>query len=288
MNELNATEINESGAQEGVVDPYETREEEIDDEQEGVVDPQDSDEDDDADIGENADNNDSDSDSAGQNSKAQSREENATYKAVRLRAEREATAKAEAKANDDIAASGIINPYTNKPFKTTQELREYGEMVKKKQIEERAKKEGRSTEEVEEEVLNREFITKMRKKSEAEDKKSDNKDFLATDVLDFVEKHPEFNSPEKLSELENNKSFREFCGSRFGREPLAGLYESYVSLVGRAGDAAVAKSTSRSARSTSAGASGGERLSPSEQKALDRWNSENPDMQMTAKEFLSR
>ncbi|MBR5460655.1 MAG: hypothetical protein IKV53_07265 [Clostridia bacterium] len=291
MNEFNATEYEEGGAQEGVVDlpTDESRDSdyEADDGREDFVDFQnDSDEDDSADIGEDAE--DSDSDGAGRNSGNQSREENAAIRSARLRAEREARERAEAQANSDIAASGIINPYTKQPFKSTRELREYGEKVKRRQIEDRAKREGRSPEEVEEEILNREYITKMRKRSEASEVSTPSEDFLRRDVLDFVEKHPEFDNAEKLEALENNKAFREFCGSRFGREPLAELYDSYVSLVGRAGDAAVAKSISRSARSTGSGNDGGERLSPEQKRSLDRWNADNPDMQMTPKEFLSR
>lgn len=293
MNELEMTNDFEenSDVTEGAVDlqeDNESREDDSDDGHEGFVDLQDPDEEDEEDIGEDEeDDNSSDPEGAVQEPPKQTREENAAIRAARLRAEREGYEKAEERANTDIARSGIVNPYTGKPFSSLKELNEYGDKVRRAKLEERAKKEGKDISVLEEEEANREFMTKMRKEHEAKNKPSSD-NFVASDVLDFVNKHPEFASPEKLSSLENNKSFRTFCGSRYGVEPLSELYESYVEFVGETGKSAVVKSNSRTERSTGTGGDGGDMLTPSERKALKEWNEAYPEMKMTPKEFKSR
>ena len=114
------------------------------------------------------------------------------------------------------------------------------------------------------------------------------REFLAADVLDFVEKYPQFAAAERMAELEGNRRFRQFCGSRFGREPLAQLYGDFLVIVGEAGTAALARAQSKSGRATGGGTAGGAVLSPEQRLALEQWNEEHPEMQMTAREFLSR
>ena len=94
--------------------------------------------------------------------------------------------------------------------------------------------------------------------------------------------------PAHLEKLEKNKSFLTFCGSRFGKEPLGDLYDTYLEVVGEAGRAAVAKQAGRNDRSTGGGSTGGVTMTASQQRSLDAWNAANPDMAMTAKEFLKR
>lgn len=293
MNELEMTNDFEenSDVTEGAVDlreDNESREDDSDDGQEGFVDLQDPDEEDEEDIGEDEEDDDSsDPEGAVQETRKQTREENAAIRAARLRAEREGYSRAEERANADIAKCGITNPYTGKLITNLAELNEYGEKIKRAKLEERAKKEGKDISVLEEEEANREFMTKMRKEHEAKSQPAGD-NFMASDVLDFVEKHPEFANVEKLAALENNKSFRKFCGTRFGKEPLSELYDSYVEMVGTAGANAVAKNASRSARSTGAGGDGGDMLTPAERKSLNEWNEAFPEMKMTPKEFKSR
>ena len=281
-----------SDVQEDVVDLPEDDESHeadyADDGQDDIVDHQeDLDDEEEGDVGEDAEDDASDPVGAVQEPPKQTRKENAAIRAARLRAEREGYTRAEEKLNADLAKSGITNPYTGKPITTLAELSEYSASVKRSELEERSKKEGKPISVLEEEEANREFMTKMRKEHEAKNKPSDG-DFIASDVLDFVEKHPEFADGEKLIELENNKSFRTFCGSRYGREPLSELYDSYRDFVGKTGDSAVARSKSHAARSTGAGGDGGDMLTPSERKALNEWNEAFPEMKMTPKEFKSR
>lgn len=110
--------------------------------------------------------------------------------------------------------------------------------------------------------------------------------FVRSDVLDFIERYPGFDA-DGLEALERNEQFRRFCGTRYAREPLAQLYGDYLSVIDGAGAAAVSKANSRSARSTGGGTAGGATLSPEQRKALENWNDENPEMAMTAKEYLS-
>ena len=230
---------------------------------------------------------------------AQSREENAAIRAARLRAQRdarrEAEAEARAAADAEIAASGVVNPYTQKPFGSMEELKAYGARVKNAARAKEAKATGRSIEQLDEDEANRAFLTQMRQQAERQAAEAQQRAqaaaaaraFVDRDVMEFIQRHPEVGA-KGLSELENNPQFRQFCGSRFGREPLSGLYEDFMGLVGSAGSAAVAREKSRGARSTGSGTTGAAVLTPAQKKALDEWNANNPEMAMTAKEFLGR
>ncbi|MBQ7567062.1 MAG: hypothetical protein IJT18_08070 [Oscillospiraceae bacterium] len=221
--------------------------------------------------------------------KQQSREENAAIRAARLKASREAREQALKETDAEIAAAGVLNPYTQKPFESMKDFREYAAQVKRASYEEIAEKTGRSVAELEEDAANREFLSSLRKQAQAakEPQENDETAFIRRDVQDFLAAYPDMDA-DKLAALEQNASFRKFCGSRFGREPLAELYGSYLELVGQAGDAAAARERSKAERSTGGGSTGGVTLTPAQQKSLDDWNRANPDMQMTAKEFLQR
>lgn len=110
--------------------------------------------------------------------------------------------------------------------------------------------------------------------------------FVHDDVLDFMERYPGFDV-EGLEALERNEQFRRFCGTRYAREPLAQLYGDYLSVLDHAGAAAVSRAAGRSARSTGGGTAGGMTLSPEQRRSLERWNEANPEMAMTAKEYLN-
>lgn len=230
---------------------------------------------------------------------AQSAGENAAYRAMRLRAQHEAAAAARAAVDGEIAGLGIPNPYNdNKPFESLRELRAYSEQFKQARIQDEAKRTGRSVQELSEEAANREFISSLRREAaakaasqnpaaNAQREANAQKAFIDSDLTDFMRKHPEIDAA-GLAALENNRQFRLFCGSRFGREPLAELYDGYLSLVGNAGAAAVAKAADKAAKSTGSGSGGGAVLSPSQKAVLDKWNADYPEMAMTAKEFLRR
>ena len=294
-NNFNATEMEDttrSGAQEGVVDPQESQTGGDDfaalDGREGFVDSQEGGKEDGSDAGEGS-GGDRDPGGADQEgAQNRTREDNAAIRAARIRARREAEAEFGRKADEDIAASGVINPYTGKPFTSMKEFQDYGKKVREANIAEVAKKTGKSVEEVTAEENDREFLRKMRREAEQKTERQRAVDeqnaFIRNDVMDFVEKYPDVD----LEKLENNPKFRKFCGSRFGKEPLAGLYEDFCDTVADASVAATQRQASRSARSTGGGNTGGGALTPSQKRDLDAWNRANPDMAMTAKEFLSR
>lgn len=221
----------------------------------------------------------------------QSREENAAIRAARLRERRNAEAQARSEAEKRFRDAGVMNPLTGKPFESLDEWDEYAKRLKEQDVARRAKETGKTKEEIAEEDENRQLLAELRRaKRQKEQEEKDAKArraFLEKDVADFLEKNPGFGVKE-LTALEQNRHFRQFCGSRFGKEPLAELYADYVAIVGDAGKAAVVGAEKRAARSTGGGTSGASILTPSQKTALDRWNAEHPEMAMTAKEFLSR
>ena len=79
-----------------------------------------------------------------------------------------------------------------------------------------------------------------------------------------------------------------FAGNRLYKEPLSDLYNDFAELVSDTERSAVAKAAGKRDRSTGSGqGGGGVSLTPGQQADLDAWNRENPEMKMTAKEFLA-
>lgn len=218
----------------------------------------------------------------------QTPEENAAIRAARIRAQKEAEAEAAARTDAAIAGlSGLRNPYTGKPFASLKELSEYSANVLKAENEKRAKETGRSIAEIEEDAANRAFLSELRRERQSEalqNRSAPQDDFIRRDLADFLQKHPTVD----VAKLDANEKFRLFCGSRYGREPLAQLYDEYQIIVGDAERSAVTRAEQKAQRSTGGGTPGGVTLTPSQKKDLDRWNAEHPEMAMTAKEFLGR
>lgn len=282
---LNPTEQELSGGQEGAVDlpENENRNGGAGDGQESAVDSRQDGASEDSGAGEGAEN----SDGAGQG-RGQSREENAAVRAARLRERAEAERRERARSDEEIASAGVINPYTGVAFKTLEEFKEYGKRYNADRIAEEAKKTGRTVEELTEERENKAFVAKMRKREQERTKQEENEqkrlDFAIKDVKQFQAAHPQVD----VGKLIENKTFLRFAGSRYGVEPLSALYEDYCEIIGDAGRAAVLKSDSKAGRSTGSAGGGADSLTAAQRNALAEWNAANPDMQMTAKEFLKR
>lgn len=115
-------------------------------------------------------------------------------------------------------------------------------------------------------------------------KRAAQKEFFERDAQDFLKKHPEVD----IVKLDATPMFRRFCGSRYGMESLAKLYEDYREIVNDAENAVRAAVQSRSKRSTGSGGGGGDILTAKQRASLEAWNRANPDMKMTAREFLNR
>lgn len=222
-------------------------------------------------------------------SKVQSRAENAALKAARLQGSREAEERIRKQFDREIAESGAVNPETGKPFQSFKEFQDYGKKYQEAMLAEQAEKTGRPVEELREEAENRAYISKQRKEAEAKQaqntKRLADRDRLVADAMAFQQKYPDVD----IAQLEKNQKFRKFAGSRMYKEPLADLYADYIEMVADAQETAQARADSKASRGTGGGTGGDTvRLTPAQQKQLDEWNQNNPDMKMTAKEFAGR
>lgn len=219
----------------------------------------------------------------------QSSEDNRRYQAARRSGEEAGYQRAIREMNQRIARAGMRNPGSGEIIGDIEGLESFSQSVRKQRIAEKAKREGRPEAEVEEEEANREFVSQSRREA-AEKKKADEEAarqqaWIAADVKDFTKRYPDVD----LGKLDDNRAFRRFCGSRYGKEPLGDLYEDYLEIAGNAAQAAVQKAESKKERATgTGGGSGAEALTASQQKELDEWNRSYPQMKMTAKEFLAR
>jgi hypothetical protein len=216
----------------------------------------------------------------------QSHDDNKRYQAARRSGEQAGYERAMKEVNDRIARGRMRDPNTGEEIDSLDKLDAYTKAVRTNRIQSRAKAEGKSVAQVTEEEDTRDWIAEQRRRQKAEEKKPESQqDFIARDLQDFRDRHPEAD----ISKLDNNKAFRRFCGSRYGKEPLADLYEDYLEIAGEREAAALARAESKSSRATgSGGGSGAETLTASQQRDLDEWNRNYPNMKMTAKEFLSR
>ena len=156
-------------------------------------------------------------------------------------------------------------------------------------MESEARQKGKSVEELEEERENRSWLARKRQEEkvqkEAMEALERQKAFVRSDLDQFLKKFPDVDP----AKLEQNAKFRKFAGRRLYREPLAELYADFVDLVSDAERSAVERAAGKSARSTGGGQGGGmELLTSAQREALEEWNRDNPDMRMTAKEFLGR
>lgn len=227
------------------------------------------------------------SDNAGQS--RQSHEENRRYQAARRAGEQSGYERARREFNERISRVGMRDPGTGESIEDMEGLERYSQSVRRQRIAQRARDEGRDVAEVQAEEDDREFIRQQRaekKRKDAQEAETARQQaFIARDVAAFTEAFPDVD----LEKLDNDKAFRRFCGSRYGKEPLAELYEDYLDIAGQQRAAASAKAESRSRRETGAGSgSGAETLTARQQRDLDEWNRTYPGMKMTAKEFLSR
>lgn len=219
----------------------------------------------------------------------QTQADNRRYQAARHAGEQAGYERAMEEVNRRISRAGMRDPGTGETIRDIDGLENYSRVFRAQQIQARAKAEGRSVAEITAEEEDRDYIREARqerdakKKQEAEEEKLQR--WIAQDAAAFAEAYPDVD----LAKLDENKAFRRFCGSRYGREPLADLYGDWLDIAKEAQLGAVAKSESKATRSTGAGGgSGSETMTAAQQRALDEWNRSYPNMKMTAKEFLSR
>lgn len=232
------------------------------------------------------------SDSAEQSGQQrQSSEDNHRYQAARRAGQRtgEQTgyARAMREVNDRISRLGMSNGGSR--IQNIEDLESYGQSARRSRIEARAAKEGRSVADVQQEEDNADFVAESRRKDAEKQRQqteeAQRKEWIRQDALQFLEEFPGVD----LKTLDQDKGFRRFCGSRYGKEPLAELYADYLDIAGGAARAGAAKAGSKEARSTGTGGGAGtDTLTAAQQRELDEWNRAYPQMKMTAKEFLGR
>lgn len=274
----------EDGGQGGVVDAQETQFNPVNDGQGDFVDPQQAEEEEGGTgAGEGA------AATPGVAAQAvhkpiQSHQDNAAARAARLRAEQELRRQYDS----TVASFGIPNPYTGKPFQSFEEFKAYGEQFRASQMEAEAQRQGKTVEALQQEEADRDFIRRLRQADDervrAGREQKQREERLRADLDRFVAEHPEVD----VAKLEQNPKFLKFAGKRLYQEPLSELYNDFVELVSDTERSAVAKAAGKRDRSTGSGQGGsGVSLTPGQQADLDAWNRENPEMKMTAKEFLS-
>ena len=103
-------------------------------------------------------------------------------------------------------------------------------------------------------------------------------------MAEAVQNYPDVD----VVKLDGNDNFRKFCGTRYGKEPLADLYTDYLSLVDVSEKAGAAKRDTRSERSTGSGSDGGARLTAQQQRDIKEWRDRFPYMDMSPAEFSKR
>lgn len=220
----------------------------------------------------------------------QSREENARYQAARKAGETAGYKRAGEELRGVLAKLGMADPDSGETIDTVEGLTAYADKLRRTRLAKAAKETGRTLEDLEEEEDAKEVVRRQ-KREKAEREKADagkkrQSEWIAQDAADFIAAHPDVD----LAKLDANAKFRKFCGSRYGKEPLNDLYEDWKEFAGEAAAAkAVGKAAEKNERSTGAGGGGvSEGLTAAQQRALDEWNREYPQMKMTAKEFLKR
>ncbi len=108
---------------------------------------------------------------------------------------------------------------------------------------------------------------------------------LTMEAESFREKYPDVD----LLRLEQEGTFRKFCGSRLYKEPTEQLYEDYLAFTKESEERAERRAADRVRRSTGSGSGkAATGLSHSQQKELEEWNRSFPGMRMSAREFRER
>lgn len=210
---------------------------------------------------------------------------NSAMKSARLQGQSDAE-KAFAR---DFTAAGLTNPETGEAFKDYGEFKAYGARRAAQKVKEDAAAAGKSVEEYQEDLADKDFVRGKRREheeAEAKRRKEDEiREFAAKDARSFKERYPDVDP----AKLEASEKFQRFAKGRLYKEPLADIYKDYVEFSTEAERAALARKESKDSRGTGSGAGAKDvTLTAAEQRQLDEWNERYPGMKMTAKEFKNR
>ena len=182
--------------------------------------------------------------------------------------------------NERIAAKGRVNPNTGRAIASVEDMEAYLDEMQLAEDTARAKKEGRSVEEVR---SDREAITRGRSAMRAEREAQQRDTFYKQSLGEFSEAYPDVN----VVTLLDDEAFKEFCGDRLSRVGLTELYAAWEKTAKILKGRDAAKKESKEARSSGSGAgSSTTNLSAKQKAELDEWNAAFPSKKMSEKEFL--
>lgn len=209
---------------------------------------------------------------------------NSRMAAARRSGERAGYSKARKEADDEIASFGRIDPRTQKPIRTYQDVVAYLRGQEDAEIEAEASRSKRSTEDVRREREARKIGERQMNAAQQEEERSRR---LKEDYDNFVD---ELGAEQAAKTFKKGSPFYKFAGKRIGNEPLMDIYNDYLEFTDGMATASAARKESKTQRGTGSGSGAGssEGLTSREQKDLDEWNRRNPQMKMTAKEWKSR
>lgn len=201
----------------------------------------------------------------------QSRKDNKRYAEARRAGMEEGAKRERERINKMLARQGIPNPTAEgKNLDSIDAIEEYGIAYRAAQRD------------VDPSVIRDEDevrIWKEQRDAEAEAKAEAEQS--EKDLRSFRKQYPDVN----LEELAKSKSFERFSKNRIGREPLADIYSDYSDFMS---DFEPKAKADKNERNTGDGGGATGVISGDKQKALDEWNRLNPEMAMTAAEFMQR
>lgn len=186
------------------------------------------------------------------------------------------------------AYDGQKDPFTGEvlSIKNEADFNNWKEQAKNRSY---ARQYGVSETEAAEMNADQKFIRKLREQQEKQERinmeRSIEQQKIFADIQDFAEKNPTVN----IEALLDNKAFLDYADGKLLKKSLSEIFSGFEKLVGNAGEAAVAKSASKSYRASSTGSSStqtGSLLTPEQERNRLAWNRANPNAQISQKEFL--
>lgn len=209
---------------------------------------------------------------------------NSRMAAARRSGERAGYSKARKEADDEIASFGRIDPRTQKPIRTYQDVVAYLRGQEDAEIEAEASRSKRSTEEVRREREARKIGERQMNAAQQEEERSRR---LKAEYDEFVD---ELGAEQAAKTFKKGSPFYKFAGKRIGNEPLMDIYNDYLEFAEGMATTSAAKKESKAQRGTGSGsgAGSGDGLTSRERDALAEWNRSFPQYKMTEEEWKKR
>lgn len=150
----------------------------------------------------------------------QSAEDNARYAAIRRKAEEDAARKAKAETDSLIASLGLVNPYTNTPVRTREEIQAYQEEFAKEKARDIQQKAEMSEEEYNAFISSLPEVREARAiKEQAQAKQIETT--IAEQIAAIGQLNPDIKSMQDLAQDENFRTMYEMVGKGYS------LYDAY-------------------------------------------------------------